>query len=468
MGDWVEDELAGYVAEQLTEHPRFKGASVRFVVLYNGSPQARSNKLSLSLRDRLQREVVDATGIKVAWQPNRATADGWQPRSGADCSADDAQYLIGLELIITGNDRARVAARAFDVVEKNWVAGFSREWSGRLSGRQRWALDQVALDPSFLGDRAVPYQKGQNDLMAAHLAHDLRCALMRDVSGDYRATIDGQGEQQAVAGLVELVGNNVAGVSSFHFASDVDGANARLAGEAHAVDRDLVQYWITLTPTDADSGLQALSTSVYVQMPEAFLSATTPAPRPVVTGVDVGDGVILDSMRLVRLDASRACPTRTAGYQRGGYIERRSDCLALEIRTNDDAVVFVLNHQQNKGLVRLDTGDCSYRTAARIARANEPLTFALPTSPLLDQWATEDEWQIDPDADTYYAIAVSNSAAARELASHLDELPRRCSESMRVGYGGRDLAVWLTDLSQAFEQWQPFVDWDAIRIKNVY
>ena len=80
-------------------------------------------------------------------------------------------------------------------------------------------------------------------------------------------------------------------------------------------------------------------------------------------------------------------------------------------------MVFVLNHQQNNGLVRLDDGRCTYRTAARISRANEVITIALPTSLLRDSWLPEDEWRLEPDADTYYAIAVSDSRAARKLGA---------------------------------------------------
>ena len=465
--EWVDERLAPYVAKTLAEHPRFKGTAVRFVVMRNGSPQPAVDQLSLRLRDRLQRRVVDSPGVIVAWRPDRADPDSRLPQTGVDCSADEAQYLIGLELTATGSGSAHLSVRALDTVEKAWVSAFGREWRGKLNRGQRRALQQGTLDRSYLGARDVPYDRNETDLMAAHLAHELRCELMRQVTGDYVVgSPDADAGADDLPGVLELVSNNVAGLSSLRFAADAGQANATLAGQAHPVDGDLHQYWITLTPTDAGSELQPISTSVYVRVPLKYLSATPVAGA--ADSVALASGGILQSLSLVRLESTSACRARVSGYDNGRYLDRRRDCLGLEIRTRDDAVVFVLNHQLNNGLVRLDDRQCDYRTAARIARANEAITVPLPTDLLRDGWLPEDEWRLDPNADTYYAIAVSDSAAARALASHLDRLPRRCSESVRVGYEGRELERWLAGLSAAIERWQPHVDWNAIRIKNVY
>lgn len=467
LAEWVEKELSAYVANELTAHPRFKGASVRFVVMRNGSPLSNVDELSLRLRDRLQRQVVGTPGVTIAWQPNGREAQRRVPQTGDDCSADAVQYLIGIELRATGADAAQVSARALDVVEKTWVSGFGKEWQGRLSREQQRALQRRVPDRTFLGDRGVPYTEKEADLMAAHLAHDLRCELMRVVSGEYVVDrLESSGANGGTGNVLDLVAKNIAGVSSLQFAVDDGPHNALLQGQAHVVDADLHQYWVTITPADANSELQAISTSVYVRIPTRYMSAS-PAPAG-AESISVQSGALLDSLRMVRLESNRVCPSRNAAYARNPSLDRRGGCLGLEVTTNRDAVVFVLNHQQNNGLVRLDDGRCSYRTAARISRANEAITVALPTSLLRDAWLPENEWQLEPDADTYYAIAVSDSRAARALSAHLDELPQRCSESVRAGYEGRELAAWLTTLSSTVAKLQPFVDWNAIRIKNIY
>ena len=105
----------------------------------------------------------------------------------------------------------------------------------------------------------------------------------------------------------------------------------------------------------------------------------------------------------------------------------------------------------------------------RIARANESLEYALPLRTLaLGASSPELDWAIDPDADVYYAIAVSDTKAARALSRHLDQLPRRCSQSIYPGLEGIRLEDWLIEFSATIDQWQPHVDWQAIRVRNIF
>jgi hypothetical protein len=139
------------------------------------------------------------------------------------------------------------------------------------------------------------------------------------------------------------------------------------------------------------------------------------------------------------------------------------------VKTKEDAVVFFLNHQLNHGLVRLSGRDCSARTEARIARADETLEYALPLLALThDALSPATGWPLDPDADIYYAIAVSDSKAARALSRQLDQLPRRCTISVHPGLEGIRLENWLAKFSTTVDQWQPHVDWQAIRVRNVF
>ena len=462
---WVEKDLADYLTAELAGHPRFKSAPLRFVITKNGTPVASVDRLSLQLRDDLQRAIVDTPGVTVAWQPGKLPGRRMAASATADCSADEAQYIIGLEIRAVGKDETEVSVRALDAVENTWVAGFGMQWQGRLSRRQSRMAQQPASDRSFLGERSVPYGQTETDLVAAHLAHNLRCELMRQVSGEY-VVAPQKGGDERIDSVLELVGKNITGLSSLQIAVDETQANALLQSQAHSVDGDLHQLWVTITPTDAGDGLQPISTSVYVQVPQRYMSAVPASSSK--RAIELQSGAIFDSLRLVKLTGNSACPRRQQGFGTASYSTRRAECLGLEINTRDDAVVFVLNHQQNNGLVRLDDDDCDYRTAARISRAGEPMTVALPTGMMLNSWLPENEWQLDPDADTYYAIAVSNSKAARAISSHLDTLPRRCSESLRVGFEGAELRRWLLTLSSELERWQPFVDWNAIRIENVY
>ena len=105
-------------------------------------------------------------------------------------------------------------------------------------------------------------------------------------------------------------------------------------------------------------------------------------------------------------------------------------CVAMQVKTRQDAVVFFLHHQRNHGLVRLSDRECRQSTEARIARANETVDYALPLLSLTrDALSPATAWQVDPEADTYYAIAVSDTKAARALFSpHPDRAYGACGQ----------------------------------------
>lgn len=460
---WVSGELTAYVATRMQELPRFDDAAVRFVVMENGSPRSAADELSLRLKEQLQRGVLGTPGVRVARQPGGAVRQRL-PQSGTDCEADEVQYLVGLETRAARDGSFRVTLRVLDVVENAWVPGFSIAWRGTLTPGQRRAFRRRAVDRTFLGSRGVPYNHTETDLIALHLARDVRCQLMRQVAGEYvlgmPAGDEGGG---ALDGILPLVRNNIAGVSALEFAVDDGTANAELKGRAHPVDRDLHQYWVTLEPTDA--GLPPLGSSVYVRLPAGRTAGNTANEHDSV--VPVPDVRVLDLVEVVRLPADRAC--RPSGPLRiASYLESRPGCLGLRVTTHDDAVVFVLNHQLLFGLVRVGDETCSDRARPRFAKVGEAVTVALPGEALQSDWLPEPVWRFEPDANTYYAIAVSDSKAARALAAHLGKLPGRCTESVRVGVAGRALENWLAELRAEIGRWDAAVDWRAVSISNVY
>ena len=423
LDSWLVRDLTPFVVEQLTTHPRFKGELVRFVVFEDGNPAPESNALAVALRDQLVDAVIDVEGVKI----------GSPYKSGAaiDCTQDAVHYYIGLEVSDSGNGQHKVDLRALDLEDRNWATGFAKSWQGHLSRSERRAFQQIAADQSFRGQRSVPFSDSQPDLLAAHLAHDLGCKLLRQVSGEYRVILEtGDEETAPLDGVVELVSNNLSAFQTVQIAADADRANAVLRGKAHPIDNDLYQYWVTISPTDPSSALPILSVSQYVNLPAAMFATSLVAPS---------DADVLSFIRIVEARNAHA----------------------LQVRTKENAVVFFLNHQANHGLVRL--------SEARIARANESLEFALPLRNL-ERGASSPEldWLLNPDADVYYAIAVSDSKAAHALSDHLDQLPRRYSNSIYPGLEGIHLENWLMEFSAVVDQWQPHIDWQAIRVRNIF
>jgi hypothetical protein len=354
-----------------------------------------------------------------------------------------------LQFSTIDGDEHRVDLRALDLEDGSWVAGFGLSWQGSISRSQQRAYQQPQADTFFQGQRDAPFAPSQSDLLAANLAHELGCALLRQVAGEYVVRASDEADvERSLDGVVELVGNNLAGHQALQLTEDSSRANAVLRGKAHAVDKDLHQYWVTIAPVDPSSDLPTLSASAYVRLSNAHARQNI-IPR--------SSHDVLSSMRIVEVSGRRACDFDA------------DSCFAMQVKTSKDAVVFFLNHQRNHGLVRLAGRDCAARTAARIARADEILNQPLPLHALLHNATTAAaSWTLNPGVDTYYAIAVSDSKVARVVSHHLQKLPQRCTDALRFGLKGEPLEAWLAELSSALVEWQAHVDWQAVQVRNVY
>ena len=467
---WLVNDLTPYVKEQLRSHPRFKGESLRFVVLQNGKPQATSNSLALRVRDGLREAAADVPGVRIAWRPDDPHYLRNSGPGGVDCTKTQVHYLIGVEMNLVHSGLLAVEIRALDVEDRTVVAGFNKSWEGQISSRQYREFMQIETDLTFRGEREAPYEKSQADLLAAHLAHDLGCNLLRQTEAEYVITGSATGAgPDPVSNMVELVSNNLAQYSTLQFSSTDESANSVIEGKAHNIDDDLYQYWITVQPKDAGSELQAFSASAYVRLPEQFMTAEA---LIVPTGPELqSDADFLASLKIVELPDSPTCIAKRIDSRSPVYRRSYTDnsCFALAVQSTEDAVVFFLNHQLNNGLVRLADASCLQRTSARIVKSNQQLQFTLPPDSLHSAaWSVADSWQIDPDLDTYYAVAASDTKAARALSQHIEQLPKRCSASLRPGLDGVALRRWMEELTEIIKHWEPAIDWQTIRVKNIY
>jgi hypothetical protein len=467
---WIARELMPYVGDQLSTQPRFKNESVRFVVLADENPQSASNQLAMSIRDRMRDMAAKKPGLDVVWQRDLALAAS---SGNIDCTKDQAHYLVGVEVIEDRSGLVSVVVRALDIEEQHWVSGFGKSWRGYLNKPQRRQLQQFAVDVSYRGDRDAPFDETQFDLLASRLAYELGCALLRQTAGEYVvSTPEQQTEDAAEAAMLELVRNNLADFRAAQYASNADLANAVINGKAHQVDDELYQYWVTITPDDANSELTAISASAYIRVADKYaVAAMIPSVNVSMGKSDVS---FLSTLRVVEMRDTRSClaTTESRGNSQvfdSGYATSAVDCYALEIASSSNSVLFFLNHQLNNGLVRLSQNSCTGRTDARIARGDEQLHFPLPIDTLMSgSWAPAQGWELNPDKDTYYVIAASDTKAARAISLHIGQLPNRCSASVRSGFEGRELRRWMDEFAAITKHWKQAVDWQVIRVKNIY
>ena len=472
LSNWFDKQLIPYVTEQLTSHPRFKGETVQFVILREGNPEPLTSALALELLDQLRDATAELPEVTVGWKADPSAVRRSNKTTGIDCSASKVDYYIGLELSDGGQENLNVRLRALDIAERDWVAGFSKDWFGPLDHAQSRALHQQRHDPSFLGERDVPYSVDQTDLLASHIAHDLGCMLLSEMSLEYSiAPVTGNDTELPLDAIVELVSNNLSSYRALQITPDDDRANAVIEGKAHQIDHGLFQYWITVKPKDADENVPSISTSAYIQLPQQYIAAIV-EPK-IQEAIWKSDSSLLSSITVVGVDSYQQC-------NRGAYPDDRlvygreesqgdAQCYALQVAADEDAVIFFVNQQPNHGLVRLADQNCESRTHARIARKDQPVRLNLPVDTVANvSWRPSAGWNMAPDADTYVAIAVSDTIAARAVGRHLQKLPLRCTGSLRLGLEGATLRAWTRDLIAIIENWQTHIDWESVRIKNVY
>ncbi|MDJ0927918.1 MAG: hypothetical protein QNJ73_09730 [Gammaproteobacteria bacterium] len=466
---WADQELAPYVVSQLTEHPRFKGETVVFVALQDGAPAPITNALVLELRDRLVNAVIDEPAVTIGWQTDHVGRDG----PAIDCTRDIVHYYIGLEVDRLIDDRHRVTLRVLDATDRSWVTGTSQSWEGRLTRAQKKAFSQSMTDEYFRGSREVPFSPTQTDLLAARLAHELTCNLLRQVGGEYVIAADSASERSAqLAGALELVRNNLAGNPALQITTNSGVANATLVGKAHPIAGDLHQYWVTITPTGTATELPAISASTYVRLPYSArvpVAAANPGPASAPLPVSAPNNDLITPLYVVEPRQRSSCyrrgwPSRKVRVVGSDHTIARGECFWLQTRPERDVAMFLLNYQVIHGLVSLTGRRCGNSSAWLDARADKTLQFPAPD----DDRVSASAWQGHAGLESFYAIAVSNDRAARELAVLVEQLPTRCALSATQGLSGSALEAWLARLGSFNNRWQHAVDWQAVRVEHVY
>lgn len=467
LDDWMDGSLIPSVVSQLKSHPRFHKQIVRFVIMREGRPAATTNALALALRDRLQDAVIDQSGIRVGWQVDRQKFNRLNEQNQVDCTTSEVHYYIGLELEAMRSGRFTVSVRALDLEDQSWVSGFGEFWQGTLTTLQHRAYRQIESDQAYLGQRTVPFEASQSDLLAAQLAHDLGCSLLRQLSGEYVAAMSNHSDA-AIADMLALVGNNLAAYRALQILPDDPAINSVIEAKAHRIDDDLYQYWVTITPLNTDAELATISASAYVYLPQVFLPAA-------LVNVEQNASLprqssLISTLEIVRLNNASLCQAyQQHDHYTVGRVRTPGPCFALQTRTQQDSVAFFLYHQLNHGLVRLGGRNCSQRSDAHIARHGQLLQFPLFIDTIeAPSWLPGEGMEFNPDADTFYVVASSNTKAARALAKHFEGLPQRCGFSLRPGLEGANLRRWYREFDAIAQHWQSEVDWRSLRVRNVF
>lgn len=447
---WTDSVAVPWLAGQLTTHPRLKGQPVRVVALSGAVRTPAPDGLTNSTVQRIREALATRPGVLLVAD---AGAD-WRNYDGSrriDCRPARERYLIGIEITTDGDSDARLIIRLLDLDDNTWAAGFVTTWDGRLERDERRLLRGRHPVEDLRGERALPFDPGQSDLVASRIAASLACDLLAHPAEDLRAAVvvDGAGSPAAMAAT--LVANYLARAGAVRLMSDPKFANVLISGETHPLGSDLHQLWVSVRPGQPDGDLPSLSSAVYVH--EAALAVTVPghttlAP-PSATVADANRSVALESLRIVRLPV----PCRPGACAADGAeidvdaVNVADPRLALEVATETGGNVALLALRPGRGLVRMDIAGCNGPKSVQLSpqeRLRHPL-FAH-----------------DPPADvTVFALATGSEEARLRLSRLLADVPSDCRG---FGLAGRKLDRWLRNMERMASELESEMDWRGVRL----
>ena len=417
LQEWVKADLAPYLTDKLSEHPRFSKEPILVVKLDGADVQPDIDELTENMRLEIRDALLDNPGISLPWRPGRKPSRHHRRLSAVDCQGvREANYYLGIETRRLPDGRHNVSVRALDVEGKEWVSGFGMSWQGRLTAAETESLKRSRHDEALRGLRVLPFDPGQTDLAADYLANNLSCLLrQQEQAHELMIFVDSQAaEDPSLSKLMELVGNNLSRYQEVGVTGNASEASMVLRGRAYPLQPGLRQVWVRLNPRQSGEHLSGMDTAAYFRTydPEDHRISESHARRP-----------LIGRMRL------RKTPSALVGEGRCPGVV--ADCHALIVTTRNADQLFVISHRPEKGVSLIYPGSCG-RDAVATPPTGEKV-YSLSTGP-------------DPDDSDFYAIAVNGGALGNRLERHLNLLPEACTPGTGSLPDANRLNAWLSGL----------------------
>ncbi|MGD2074445.1 MAG: hypothetical protein PVI91_07625 [Gammaproteobacteria bacterium] len=440
---WLDTELAPYLAEQLAEHPRFKGESLILVSLDGPDIQPEIDGLTRRLRDQLMDDLLAEAGVRLPWQAQQRQAEHHRRLDRVSCQRiRDADYYVGIEISRSATARYRVSVRALDVRAGEWVSGFGQSWSGTLTPGELRALQERRSDESLRGLRVLPFSAEEPDLAASYLANNLSCLLRQGEEEDLVIYVESlQSDEPGLSTLLDLIGNNLSRYREVRVTDVRKEAGFLLYGEVHEVQAGLYQVWVVLRPRNSGEHLAGMDTATYVRV-SSTAGGVARSRKPAIAGMEL-------VRRTHRGSGAAGCEGDRADRSGG---DRANDCPELELTVEGADRVFVFVHGILDGASRLSSGDCSEADEGPAA-IQVKRRYRFPAARF-----SPSDWP------TVYAIAVSGPKLAGRLEALLQALPDACGSASGLRAGDDALDPWLDELDRLIAANGEQAVWTARRI----
>lgn len=368
---WLATDVLPPLAKLLSNHPRFKGETIRVAGLTDGRPHAVSDQLTQALAKELTHGLLRTSGVRIAWQEQVDTG----------CSLPrELPYLLGIEVSRKGARGYQVTLAMIDVEESVWVAGVNYRYDGRLSNAQQKAV-ATRVTTAAAGSVTSPVRLSRHDLIARQLAGQIDC---RGIDGDLFVDQRVQVGQPVLAPILVQLRRQLAQRARFTLVNDASSADwvmrlvlERIEGAGH----ELVAILSSSTDVKKDSASAAADTN---DLSQQRLAALFVAPTAAELA-QLNRGTSAPSNAGEPAQAALAAPTRPESLSappvpRGvisppveNYIaslqevrpepesrcrRRGSNCKEVEVRLNEPSYL-VLFHTAHDGLSgQVSVGRC--------------------------------------------------------------------------------------------------------------
>lgn len=474
LNEWVEQELAPYLVQQLANTPRFKNKPLIIVGMDNESIRTEIDDLTRHLRDQIKGKLLATPGIQlVRRQTGDATSHHRSLESVVCAQEQDIHYYIGLDVKqdnVTGN--LSVAVRALDARNNlNWVSGFGKQYTVAINDREQQALTQVSTDEFLRGLRALPFNDDQSDLVANYLSHNLSCLLRQHREGGILLHVsrDQEVDSQYFNTTFDLVDDFITRFNEVTLTENPEQANTFLNTKVHAINPNKGLYIIAADVTRLEDATKigGMATQAYVQVSPSLITQlskprTTPT-RP--SSTTQPRGKLLTDVTAIVPQGSQACAD-TKPWRQGyrplgnGATIRSGECFAVEVTVKQNAHIQIMYLDPKGDVFRLIPSECKGLTGQTYVQANHVARYPAPDAgiPAIGLGNVTGK-------ETVYVLAARNEAAQQKLQQAMSGYRDACSSGQ--GMGATRVADWEAILNQLVKQSRGDIEWRSVTLNHI-
>ncbi len=441
LGRWLETYAAPELVDVLSNHPRFKGETIRFVTMKEGKPTDNSDKLTQAVQQFLTQRLLRDGNIRLAWLNHRPSCRA--PRQ--------IPYLLGLEVSRRGTREHRVSIAMVDVEEAVWVSGIGLSWAGRLTHDERRAL-KAPVSEAYRGSIASPLPVTDTAEIVRILKERMGCSLKGGLEGTVYVT---SSEIRELTGLIRALDNELSITPIATLTSNQTDADWLMFATVEPVGNGSYELIISMQPTEGskedpkdgkESAQRVASvfiTGIKPTEPSATPTQDEPLPAELTSPIITHSAQPLRQHKLLTTlsmePSSRAgiCDVRRA---------RANACVEVGFELLEPAYLLVFRTNS----VQVTPTSCNGRIQGSDAGPHRYRLRVPPTTRPVNR----------PDAGIY-VLATRDQSVAETFSRHLRRAPGACE-----GFSRETLRSWVERFQALLHKHGESMQWRALHMRH--